>query len=137
MGKDQPIRILIVEHHFLVRVGLAALIGSQPDMAIIAEAKNCSEAIHLFNKYKPDITLLDLQIPGMRGLWLVKEITKGQPLARIIVMTAPGKEEEARHAMRAGARSYCVKQEEGQDLVKAIRTLHTSQLPDDRLPPVL
>ncbi|RPJ54940.1 MAG: DNA-binding response regulator [Acidobacteria bacterium] len=126
MANEQPIRIMIIEHHFLVRVGLAALISSQPDMAIIAEARNCSEALELLKKYNPDITLLDLQLPGMRGASLVREIIKGQPEARILVMTAPGKEEETRSAIRAGAKSYCVKQEEGQDLVKAIRALHDS-----------
>jgi two-component system NarL family response regulator len=128
MSPDK-IRVMIVEDHFMVRVGLAAIINSQPDMVTIAEAANGHEAIELYAKQLPDVTLMDLLIPGLDGVEAITEILKGHPEARIIVISAHGGDEDIFRAMQAGARAYYLKHVEGQELVAGIRAVHAGECP--------
>jgi two-component system NarL family response regulator len=132
MGQEKQIRLMIVEDHFMVRVGLMAIINSQPDMVAVAEAKNGNEAIELFDRHKPDVTLMDLILPGIDGIQAITEIRKHDRSAKIIVISAHGGDEDIFRAMQAGARAYYLKHVEGKELVEGIRAVYNGECP---LPP--
>jgi two-component system NarL family response regulator len=132
MNETGNIRIMIVEDHFVVRAGLTSIINSQRDMSIVAEAGNGQEAVELFNKHEPDVTLMDLRIPGLNGTEAIAAIIKEFPRAKIIVLSSYGGDEEIFKALQAGARAYFLKNVKGQDLVGAIRAVRAGQCP---LPP--
>jgi two-component system NarL family response regulator len=132
MSEDERIRIMIVEDHFVVRVGLTAIINSQPDMVTVAEAGNGRQAVEFFEQHEPDVTLMDLRIPGLNGIEAIAAIIEKFPRARIIVLSSYGGDEDIFRALQAGARAYFLKDVKGQDLVNAIRAVHTGQRP---LPP--
>ena len=132
MSQNSHIRIMIVEDHFVVRVGLKAIINSQPDMETVAEAGNGRQAIDSFEQSKPDVTLMDLRIPGVNGIDAITAILTKFPRARIIVLSTYGGDENIFRAFQAGARAYFLKDIKGQDLVNAIRAVHAGQRP---LPP--
>jgi DNA-binding NarL/FixJ family response regulator len=127
MTNEERIRVMIVEDHFMVRVGLVAIINSQTDMVVVAEAKNGLEAIDLYGQHNPDVTLMDLRIPGVDGVAAILEIVRRYPEARIIVISTYGGEEDIFRAMQAGARGYYLKHVEGQELVAAIRAVHAGE----------
>ena len=127
MDQAKPIRVMIVEDHFVVRVGLVAIINSQPDMATVAEAGNGQLAVELFDEHRPDITLMDLRIPILNGLEAIAAITAKHPQARIIVLSTYGGDEDIFRAFQAGARAYFLKDVKGPDLVSGIRTVHAGQ----------
>ncbi|MBN2368876.1 MAG: response regulator transcription factor [Vicinamibacteria bacterium] len=129
MAAEKRIRVMIVEDHFMVRMGLAAIVKSQPDMVTVAEAKDGPEAIALFHKQRPDVTLMDLLLPGIDGVQAISEIMKQQPAAKIIVVSAHGGDEDIYRAMQAGARAYYLKHVEGQELVAGIRAVHAGESP--------
>lgn len=132
MSQNSHIRLMIVEDHFVVRVGLKAIINSQPDMETVAEAGNGRQAIEAFEQFKPDVTLMDLRIPGVSGIDAIIGIIGKNPRARIIVLSTYGGDENIFRAFQAGARAYFLKDIKGQDLVNAIRAVHAGQRP---LPP--
>jgi two-component system, NarL family, response regulator len=132
MSQAAPIRIMIVEDHFVVRVGLRAIINSQQDMVTVAEAGNGRQAIEAFEQYQPDVTLMDLRIPGVNGIGAISEIIGKFPRARIIVLSSYAGDENVFRAFQAGARAYFLKDVKGQELVDAIRAVHAGQRP---LPP--
>ena len=133
MARDTGrIRVLVVEDHFMVRVGLAAIINSQPDLATVAEAKNGLEGVELFRQHRPDVTLMDLRIPGLDGVKAISAILKESPQARIIVISTYGGDEDIFRAMQAGARGYYQKHVDGQELLNAIRAVHAGEC---RVPP--
>lgn len=123
---------MIVEDHFVVRVGLKAIINSQQDMETVAEAGNGKQAVEAFEQYQPDVTLMDLRIPGMNGIDAITSIVGKFPRARIIVLSTYGGDENIFRAFQAGARAYFLKDIKGQELVSAIRAVHAGQRP---LPP--
>ena len=129
MENNTRLRIMIVEDHFVVRVGLAAIINSQPDMVTVAEAGNGRQAVELFELHQPDVTLMDLRIPALSGLEAMAEIIKKFPRARIIVLSTFGGDEDIFRAMQIGARAYFLKNVKGQDLIGAIRAVHAGQRP--------
>jgi two-component system, NarL family, response regulator len=90
MSNDKRIRVMIVEDHFMVRAGLTAIINSQSDMFTVAEGTNGQEALELFDKFRPDVTLMDLLLPGLDGVQAMGEIRKKHPQARMIVISAHG-----------------------------------------------
>ena len=103
------IRILSVDDHPLLRSGIAALVDTQPDMRMVGEASNGNEAVQLHRQLNPDVTLMDLQMPGMSGLDAIISIRTEQPSARIIVLTTYGGDVLAQRALRAGAQAYVLK----------------------------
>lgn len=128
------IRLLIVEDHFVVRAGLRAVISTQPDMEVVAEARNGAEAIALFRAHHPDVTLMDLQIPGIDGVSSIRAILGDAPDARVMVLSTYGGEEQVRQALDAGARGYFQKHTPEEELLAAIRAIHAGE---ERLPPGL
>jgi two-component system NarL family response regulator len=126
------IRILIVEDHFMVRVGLAAIVNSQADLVVVAEAKSGTEAVEQFRRHQPDVTLMDLRIPGMDGIKAISAILGEFAQAKIIVISTYGGDEDIFRAMQAGARGYFLKHVDGQELLDAVRAVHAGE---HRVPP--
>ena len=121
------IRILCVDDHPIVRQGIAGLVGVQPDMALVAEASNGREAVQQFRALKPDITLMDLQMPEMGGLDAIGAIRGEFPEARIIVLTTYAGDVQALRALKAGARAYLLKNALHKELIETIRVVHTGR----------
>jgi DNA-binding NarL/FixJ family response regulator len=121
------IRVLAVDDHPLLREGIAALIGSEDDMELIGEASNGREAIDLFRKHQPDITLMDLQMPEMNGIDAIGAIRGEFPDARIIVLTTHPGDVQVSRALKAGARGYLLKGMLRKELLETIRAVHAGQ----------
>jgi len=119
-----PIRILAVDDHPVVRQGVAVLVGSQSDMTVIAEASNGREAIQQFRVHRPDVTLMDLQMPDMNGIDAVVAIRAEFPDAKIIVLTTYAGDVQIFRALKAGAHGYLLKNTFHKELVDAIRAVH-------------
>jgi DNA-binding NarL/FixJ family response regulator len=126
------IRILTVDDHPLLRKGIAALVNAEPDMKLVAEASNGREAIDAFRSHRPDVTLMDLQMPGVDGLAALHAIRQEFPEARIIVLTTYSGDTQILRALRAGARGYILKGNVHEELLNSIRAVHAGQ---KRIPP--
>jgi len=128
MSSDpSPIRILSVDDHPLIRKGVAGLVATQADMNLIAEAANGREAIQQFHRHRPDITLMDLQMPEMNGLDAIIAIRGEFPEARIIVLTTYAGDVQALRALKAGARAYLLKGSLHKELLTTIRAVHAGK----------
>ena len=121
---SNSIRILAVDDHPLFRGGIAALLATQTDMSLVAEASNGLEAVQRFREHRPDITLMDLQMPGMNGLDALVAIRGEFPEAKIIVLTTYTKDVQVLRAMKAGARAYLLKTLLDKQLLETIRAVH-------------
>lgn len=121
------IQVLSVDDHPLLREGIAALIGNQTDMRLVAEACNGREALELFRKHRPDITLMDLQMPEMNGIDAMSSIRGEFPDARIIVLTTHAGDVQVSRALKAGARAYLLKGSLRKELLETIRAVHAGQ----------
>jgi DNA-binding NarL/FixJ family response regulator len=126
------IRILTVDDHPLLRKGIAALVNAEPDLKLIAEASNGQEGIDAFRTFRPDVTLMDLQMPGLDGLEAIDRIRNEFPEARIIVLTTYTGDIQVLRALRAGARAYILKGQVHKELLETIRAVHAGQ---KRIPP--
>ena len=121
----EKIRILAVDDHFIVRTGLASSINFEADMAVIAEATTGQEAAELYGQFRPDITLMDMRLPGMSGSEAAALICKKYPGARIIILSTYNSDEDIFRAFQAGARGYLVKTASREELLATIRSVHS------------
>jgi DNA-binding NarL/FixJ family response regulator len=121
------IRILVVDDHALVREGIAVLVATQPDMTLVAEASNGREAIQQFRTHRPDITLMDLQMPEMNGFDAIVAILGEFPDAKIVVLTTYKGDVQILRAMKAGAKGYLLKTTFHKELVETIRAVHAGK----------
>ena len=126
-ASPNSIRILAVDDHPLFRSGIAALLATQPDMSLVAEASNGREAIERFRAHRPDITLMDLQMPEMNGLDAMIAIRDEFPEARIIVLTTYTGDVQVLRAMKTGARAYLLKHLLDKELLQTIRAVHAGK----------
>jgi DNA-binding NarL/FixJ family response regulator len=118
------IRIMLVDDHPIVRIGLAALIGTLPGMETVAQAGGGREAIGLHRQHKPDVTLMDLRLPDLGGVEVIRAIRAESPEARFIVLTTYEGDEDIHQALQAGARGYIIKGLPHQLLADAIKRVH-------------
>jgi DNA-binding NarL/FixJ family response regulator len=121
------IRVLSVDDHPLLRAGIAALIGNQTDMQLVAEACNGLEALEQFRRHHPDITLMDLQMPKMSGIDAISAIRGEFPEARIVILTTHAGDVQVSRALKAGARAYLLKGSLRNELLETIRAVHAGQ----------
>lgn len=126
-GPSNPIRILSVDDHALLRGGIAALVANESDMQLVGECANGREAIQQFRAHRPDITLMDLQMPEMNGLDAIIAIRAEFPDARIIVLTTYAGDVQALRALQAGARAYLLKNSVHKELLDTIRAVHAGK----------
>ncbi len=123
MSEDKTISVLIVEDHFLARIALSTIINSQSDMRVVAEAETGDQAVELYRRHRPDVTLMDLRIPGMNGFEAITAIRREFPQARIAALTNYEGSEDIYRCLRAGALSYLLKDTSGEVLIEAIRAV--------------
>jgi two-component system NarL family response regulator len=115
------LKVMLVDDHYLVRMGLASIISLEPDMTVCAEASSGEQAVALFDTHRPDVTLMDLRLPGMSGSDTTHAIRTAFPDARIIILSTYVSDEEIYGALQAGAMAYLVKSVQRQELTHAIR----------------
>lgn len=121
---DKPIRILVVDDHPLLREGVAAILEDASDMSVVGEAGDGAEAVKQFRILQPDVTLMDLQMPGVNGLAAIMAIRADYPQARILVLTTYAGDVQAVRALKAGATGYLLKSSLRTEMLDAIRNVH-------------
>src|SRR5215472_14622710 len=127
MSTAHPIRILTVDDHPLLRDGIASLVGTQPDMTIVAEASSGREAIDKFRTHRPDITLMDLRMADIDGIEAITQITTEVANAKIIVLTTYSGDVQIIRALKAGAQGYLLKGLLRKELLDTIRSVHAGR----------
>src|ERR1700686_1300526 len=123
-GSVMPIRILLVDDHALLRKGIRLLTSAESDMQLVAEASTGGEAVQEFRTHRPDITLMDLQMPEMNGVEAIIAIRGEFPNARVIVLTTYAGDAQVLRALKAGARAYLLKGRVNTELLEVIRAVH-------------
>jgi len=118
------IRILLVEDHFLARMALRSILSGKKEFSIVGEAENGEQAISLYGQLKPDVTLMDLRLPGISGFDVIATLKKQHRNARIVVLTNYEGSEDVYRALRNGAMAYLTKDASGQEVVDAVLTVH-------------
>jgi len=121
------IRVLIADDHAVVREGLAALIGRQSDMEVVAEAQDGQEAVELWQRHLPDVTLVDLQMPRLTGVGVIEEVRRRDAPARFIVLTTYDTDEGVYQCIRAGAKGYVLKDAARETLLDTVRRVHAGE----------
>ena len=113
--------VLLVDDHALFRTGVANIINQEPDLHVVAEASNGLEALHAYERHQPEVTLLDLRMPVMEGVEVVRQIRERDPAARVIVLTTYDTDDEISRALKAGAKAYVLKDISADALIGCIR----------------
>lgn len=129
---SQSIRLMCVDDHRLILEGIAAMVGREPDMQLVATAPSGEQALELYRQHRPDLVLMDLHLPGRGGIETIQAICRDNPRARFIVLTMLQGDEDIYRALRAGAATYLLKDALADDLVRVIREVHGGGRP---LPP--
>lgn len=124
MSHSKPIRILVVDDHFMVRMGLSSSLNVEPDIQVVAEAKTGEEAIDLYRNLNPTLVMMDLRLPGMSGIDCTAAIVREFPDACILILSTHSNEEETFRAIQAGARGYIVKSIVREELLRAVREVN-------------
>ena len=124
-----PIRVLVVDDHRIVREGLALIIDREADIEVVGTAASGEEAVAAFTRDRPDIVLMDLQLPGMSGLEAIRDIRRLDPRARIVVLTMYGGDEDIHRALEVGATTYLLKDSLSDDLIRVVREVHAGGRP--------
>ena len=127
MSEATRIRVFSVDDHPLLREGLAAIINSQADMVLVAQASNAQEAVHQYRKHQPDVTLMDLRLPDKSGIDAMIAVRAEFPEARVIILTTFEGDVEVQRALEAGARGYLLKSMPPKELVDTIRQVHAGK----------
>ena len=127
MSTNGKIRIVIADDHFLVRMGLVALLSTEANMEVIGEVENGKEAVEIFEKLQPDLALMDLRMPDKDGIQATAEIKQKYPNARILILTTYDGEYEIHRALQAGAQGYVLKNSTRESLIPALRTVAAGQ----------
>jgi DNA-binding NarL/FixJ family response regulator len=121
------IRVLCADDHRLMREGIARIVGVQPDMTVVAQASDGEQAVAQFLQHRPDVTLMDLEMPKMNGVRAIQAIRSQQPQARIVVLTMYHGDEDIHRAIAAGAMGYLLKDTLPDDLIRVIREVHSGR----------
>ena len=121
MSTSRHLRVIVADDHFIVRSGLVALIDSEPDMKVIAQATDGTQAIEAYGRHRPDVLLVDLRMPVVGGNQVIETIRRTDPNAHILVLTAYNGDEDIHKALASGACGYLLKSSTGDDLIPAIR----------------
>ncbi len=124
---SQPIRVLTVDDHDLVRKGISAILSTETDLSLVAEANNGRDAVRLFREHKPDVTLMDLRLPDQSGEQTTRQIRSDFPDARIIALTSYDGDQDIYRALEAGVRGYLLKEMVHTEVVRAIRLVHSGK----------
>jgi len=127
MKRDRKIGILVADDHFIVRMGLIALVNTEPNMVIVAEAADGNQAVDLFGKHQPDLVLMDLRMPIKDGIEATIEIRRLDPDARVLMLTTFDGDTDIHKALQAGAQGYVLKNATGQELIPAIQAVAAGQ----------
>ncbi len=122
------IRILVADDHAVVRSGITGIINAQADMRVVADAADGASAVACFLAHLPDVTLVDLQMPKLDGIQVIRNVRATHPDARVIVLTTYDTDEDIEQALKAGAKAYLLKDVEPQDLVQCIRDVHSGKM---------
>lgn len=126
---NRKIRVLCVDDHRIVREGVALIISRQPDMEVVGSAASGEEAVALFARCRPDVTLMDLQLGRMDGVEAIRAIRRNEPGARIVVLTMYQGDEDIYRALEAGAATYLLKDMLSDDLIRVVREVHAGNQP--------
>lgn len=127
MAEPHKIRVLVADDHQVVRVGLRTVIDAEPDMEVVGEAADGRSTIKAFQTHQPDVTLLDLRMPGLSGAHVITEILRQSPKANILVVTTYDADEDVFRAVQAGARGYLLKDTFAEGMLEAIRNVHAGR----------
>jgi len=125
MSKPEKVKVLVVDDHPLMRFGVSTMINAQHDMEVVAQAGDGPEAIDLFRRHSPDVTLMDLSLPGMSGVDAIRAIRECDPRARVVVLTTYEGDEDIQQALSAGAQAYLIKGMSTESLIDALRRVHS------------
>ncbi len=134
MPPDTRIRILVVDDHFVVRMGLVASINSEDDMVVVAEASDGHQALEQYRLHRPDVVVMDLRMPDLDGVAATSLLGREDPPARVIIFSSFDGDENVRRALEAGAHAYVIKSAPQEELITAIRSVHAGKF---YLPPAL
>lgn len=125
MSATEKIKVMVVDDHPLMRVGVSSIVNARPNMIVVAQTGSGEDAVSLFAQHKPDITLMDLRLPGMSGVDAIQAIRSRWPSAKFVVLTTYEGDEDIHRALEAGARGYIIKGMPYQTLIDALIRVHT------------